>query len=405
MSYGADCTLLFPLSLDTDCLHLRSLYMANNWAFIIWIGITGFLCNAFGGKHQKLVNRKTEVRTTWFWAIAIFIPIALGAALRTTAEGDTGTYKLMFDSCPSNLSEAISYVFGAERDGGYALWEVVFKSIFGNNFQLFIGVNAFFCAALLVKTYRKFSSSYAISMFLFVAGFEYFQWMYNGMRQFMAVCIALNCMEDIIKKRYKRIIIPFIIAASLHMSVLIIIPCLFFVQGQAFNKRMMLFIAGVVFVGVILGRTGQLNEIIAQLMQSTQYDSVLDEFYMTMDSGTNALRVLVYLVPTILGLIGLRYIRQANDPVINFCTNMSVISAGIYIVSMFTSAIMIGRLPIYFSIYNYILLPWEIDNIFEKHSAKLVTGALVLCYLVYNYYQCVMVYGQSFNLGFLSLGF
>lgn len=324
--------------------------MANNWAFIIWIGITGFLCNAFGGKHQELVNRKTEVRTTWFWAIAIFIPIALGAALRTTAEGDTGTYKLMFDSCPSNLSEAISYVFGAERDGGYALWEVVFKSIFGNNFQLFIGVNAFFCAALLVKTYRKFSPSYAISMFLFVAGFEYFQWMYNGMRQFMAVCIALNCMEDIIKKRYKRIIIPFIIAASLHMSVLIIIPCLFFVQGQAFNKRMMLFIAGVVFVGVILGRTGQLNEIIAQLMQSTQYDSVLDEFYMTMDSGTNALRVLVYLVPTILGLIGLRYIRQANDPVINFCTNMSVISAGIYIVSMFTSAIMIGRLPIYFSI-------------------------------------------------------
>lgn len=379
--------------------------MANNWALIIWIGITGLLCNAFGGKRQELVNGKSEVRTTWFWAIAIFIPTALGAALRTTAEGDTGTYKLMFDECPSVLSQAADYILNSERDKGYILWEVVFKSIFGNNFQLFIGINAFFCAALLVKAYRKFSSSYIISMFLFVAGFEYFQWMYNGMRQFMAVCIALNCMEDIINKRYKRIIIPFIIAASLHMSVLIIIPCLFFVQGKAFNKRMMLFMAGVVFVGAVLGRTGQLNEIIAQLMQSTQYDSVLDEFYMTMDSGTNALRVLVYLVSTILGLIGLRYIRQADDPVINFCTNMSVVSAGIYIVSMFTSAIMIGRLPIYFSIYNYILLPWEINNIFEKRSAKLVTGTLVFCYLVYNYYQCAMVYGQSFNFGFLSLGF
>ena len=63
--------------------------MANNWAFIIWIGITGLLCNAFGGKRQELVNGKSEVRTTWFWAIAIFIPIALGAALRTTAEGDS----------------------------------------------------------------------------------------------------------------------------------------------------------------------------------------------------------------------------------------------------------------------------------------------------------------------------
>ena len=63
--------------------------MANNWAFIIWIGITGLLCNAVGGKRQELVNGKSEVRTSWFWAIVIFIPIVLGAALRTTAEGDS----------------------------------------------------------------------------------------------------------------------------------------------------------------------------------------------------------------------------------------------------------------------------------------------------------------------------
>lgn len=376
--------------------------MANNWAFIIWVGITGLLCNAFGGKREELVNGKSELRTNWFWAIVMFAPIAIGAALRTTMEGDTGTYKKMLDACPDSLSDAFAYALGADRDSGYVLWEVVFKSIFGNNFQLFIGINAIFCAVLLVIVYRKYSSSYTISMFLFVAGFEYFQWMYNGMRQFMAVCIALACMEDIINKRYKRIIIPFVIAASLHMSVLIILPCLFFVQGQAFNKRMMLFIVGVIFVGVILGQTGQLNEIIAQLMQSTQYDSVLDEFYMTMDSGTNVLRVMVYLVPTILAFIGLRYIRQADDPVINFCTNMSVVSAGIYIISMFTSAIMIGRLPIYFSIYNYILLPWEINNVFEKNSAKMVTTMLVICYLAYNYYQMVGVFNQPFTFGFLA---
>lgn len=377
--------------------------MANNWAFIIWIALTGVLCNAFGGKQRELVNGKTEVRTTWFWAIVIFLPVAIGAALRTTAEGDTGTYKLMFDECPSALSAAFSYAFEAERDSGYILWEVIYKSIFGNDFQLFIAINAFFCSVLLVKTYRKFSPSYVVSIFLFVAGFEYFQWMYNGMRQFMAVCIALSCTANIANKRYHRIIIPFIIAASLHMSVLIIIPCLFFVQGKAFNKRMLLFVTAVILVGGILGKTGQLNELIAQLMQSTQYDSVLDEFYMTMDSGTNALRVLVYAVPTILGLAGLKLMRRADDSIINFCMNMSVISVGIYVVSMFTSAIMIGRLPIYFSIYNYILLPWEINHIFEKRSAKWVTGVLVLCYLIYNYYQYAMVYGQSFNLGFLSL--
>lgn len=384
--------------------------MANNWAFLIWIGIAGLLSNIVsGGTHTELVYGKSEPRTTWLWAIIIFLPIAMGAALRTTAEGDTGTYKLLFAACPDMFSQSIDqikdYILTSDRDKGFVLWEILFKSLLGNNFQLFISVNAVFCATLLVKAYRKFSSDYVISMFLFVAGFEYFQWMFNGMRQFMAVCIALNCMDDIINKRYRRIIIPFIIAASLHMSVLIILPCLFFVQGRAFNRRMMLFIAGVIFVGIILGRTGHLNTIIATLMQSTQYDSVLDEFYTTMDSGTNALRVLVYLVPTLIGIVGLRFIQNANNPVINFCTNMSVISSGIYIVSMFTSAVMIGRLPIYFSIYNYILLPWEINHIFEKRSAKLVMFGLIVCYLAYNYYQVVMVYGQRFNLGFMSLDF
>jgi len=378
--------------------------MANNWAFLIWIGFTALLCRIFGGKHREKVLGEEKIRTDWFWAFVIFAPVIVGAALRTTAEGDTGTYKKMFDSCPSDLSMMGQYLEQASRDKGYVIWEILFKSLIGDNFQLFIGINAVFCGILLVAAYRKFSCSYALSMFLFVAGFEYFQWMYNGMRQFMAVCIALTCTEDIIKKRYSRIILPFALATSLHMSVLVILPCLFFVQGKALNRRMLLFVAGVMFVGVFLGRTGHLNKIIALFMESTQYDSVLDEFYMTMSAGTSLMRVLVYLVPPLIAVLGIRYIRYEDDPVINFCTNMSVISAGIYIVSMFTSAIMIGRLPIYFSIYNYILLPWMNRAIFEKRSARIVTVSMVLCYLAYNFYQLVGVYGQSFTLGFLSMG-
>lgn len=378
--------------------------MANNWAFLIWLGVTGLLCSQFGGTRVELTDRGPETRTSWFWAVVMFAPVALGAALRGSYEADTGAYKNMFELAPAAFSEAVEFVADSDRDKGYIIWEILFKSIFGDNFQLFIGINAIFCAVLLVMVYRKYSCSYLISMFLFVAGFDYYQWMFNGMRQFIAVCIALACTEDIIKRRYKRIILPFVLAVSMHMSVLIILPCLVFVQGKAFNRRMMLFAGSVVLVGVILGRAGLLNDLIAELMQSTQYDSVLDEFYMTMDSGTNALRVLVYMVPTILAVVGLRFIRHADDPVINFCTNMSVISSGLYIISMFTSAVMIGRLPIYFSIYNYILLPWEIEHIFDRRSAKMVTTMLVLCYLAYNFYQVVMVYGQRFSLGFLSLG-
>ena len=377
--------------------------MENNWAFLIWIGVASLVCNYAHGERWELVDGKKEYRTTLFWSIVIFLPVAIGASMRGYHEGDTGTYKAMFEECPTVLAQIPGYIMDASRDNGYVLWEIVFKTAFGNNYRLFLTFNALFCSIIIVWVYRKYSSSYVMSIFLFVAGFDYYQWLFNGMRQFMAACIAFGCLDDLVHRRYRKAVVPFIIAASLHMSVLIIVPCLFFVQGKAFNRRTWMFTFGVIFVGLVLAKAGYLNDIIANLMQSTQYDSVLNEFYETMDSGTNTLRVLVYMIPTLLAVFGLRYIRQEDDPVINFAVNMSVISSGIYVISMFTSAIMIGRLPIYFSLYNYILLPWEITHIFTRRSARVITWAMVGFYLLYNYYQVAIAYGQAFTLGFFSL--
>lgn len=133
--------------------------------------------------------------------------------------------------------------------------------------------------------------------------------------------------------------------------------------------------------------------ILDDMMQETQYASMVSDWTEWGDDGTNGLRVLVYSMPTVLSLVGLRYIRAENDPVINLCTNMSIVSTGLYIISMFTSGIFIGRLPIYASLYNYILLPWEIDHMFEDRSKKLVSGIMVGCYLVFCWYQMNVAWG------------
>ncbi|MBQ8813402.1 MAG: EpsG family protein [Lachnospiraceae bacterium] len=377
--------------------------MANNWAFIIWVGIMTLLCNICSGKRRELVHGKYEWRTAWFWAILIFIPITICSAQRGTWEGDTGTYSLMFQEIPSDLSAISDVMVSAQRDKGYPLLELVIKSMGGTFRQMVIAI-AIFVSFAVVLTYRKYSCSYPLSVFLFVAGFEYYQWMFNGMRQFMAVSILLLCTPAIIEKKYKKLFLPLFIASTLHMSVLIVVPCLLITHGIALNKRVGVFIVVIVFVVFTLAQTGTLNDVIMDLMSETQYDSITDEFVETMDSGTSIMRVLVYSVPVLLALVGLKLIRAENDPIINFCVNMSAVSMGIYVVSMFTSAILIGRLPIYFSIYNYILLPWEVNHIFEKQSARIVMFSLIAFYLAYNYYQVAVAYGQSFNFGFLTLG-
>ena len=104
----------------------------------------------------------------------------------------------------------------------------------------------------------------------------------------------------------------------------------------------------------------------------------------TEDNGMNPIRALVYSIPTILAVIGSRYIKQENDSVINFAVNASMISTGLSIVAVGTSGIFIGRLPIYVSMYAMsVLLPWEIKHIFTAQSARLIKIIAVICFVAF----------------------
>ena len=138
---------------------------------------------------------------------------------------------------------------------------------------------------------------------------------------------------------------------------------------------------------------GKFTSLLDNAMKETQYANMVNDWTSWGDDGTNPLRVLIYSIPAILSFIGLKYIQEANDPVINLCTNMSIISSGIYLVSMATSGVFIGRLPIYASLYSYILLPWEIEHIFMRKSASLVMVVAVVAYCGFFYYQMRFAWG------------
>ena len=156
-------------------------------------------------------------------------------------------------------------------------------------------------------------------------------------------------------------------------------------KGMTAIEILVTFVIIVVIVAVMFAN--QFTNILDTMLSETQYENVVSDWQSWQDDGTNFLRVLVYCVPTIISLIGLKSIRQEDDPLINLCTNMSIASAGLYVISMFTSGVFIGRLPIYFSLYNYILLPWEINKIFTKQSARLIYIAMIIAYLGFYLYS------------------
>ena len=167
------------------------------------------------------------------------------------------------------------------------------------------------------------------------------------------------------------------------------IPIIFIVQGKAWNKRTMVFIVGII---VILLFIGEFTSWLDTALSDTQYKNVVKDYTAWEDDGTNPLRVLVYSIPAIISFGARKIIRQSEDKVINIATNMSIISAGIYVVSMFTSGIFIGRLPIYCSLFSYLLLPWELKNVFKETMRQHITFAMIVLYLVFYFYQMHIVY-------------
>jgi hypothetical protein len=214
--------------------------------------------------------------------------------------------------------------------------------------------------------------------------------MFNGMRQFVAVCMIFSCFDLMVKKKYIRMILVILLASLIHGSALLMIPIIFVVQGKPWNMRTILMLIGTAVVVLFIDR---FTPILSTMLEDTQYDGVMENEIWVVDDGTNVIRVLVYSVPAIISLFGRKYLDQANNTAVNICVNCSIVTAALYAVSAVTSGIYIGRLPIYTTLMGYISLPWLINHVFNKESARLIKVVMVVLYVAFYSYQKFVAWG------------
>lgn len=316
--------------------------ISTEWLMLIWLFLGGLLLMQFP-KRQETVYGNKEVRWTPVSAVLFVLPYILWATFRKGG-ADTGMYKTIFLSTSSSLSDIPALFFSDAKDPGFTALTILFKSIFGNQTNLFFFIIAAFQILCIAYVFRKYSSSYWISIFLFIASTDYISWTWNGVRQFIAVVMIFVCFEWLLEQKYTRLIIVILIASLIHGSAILMIPIIFIVQGKAWNKKtILMLIATMVVISFIDNFTPILND----LLQETQYDGVMTNEIWTVDDGANIVRVLVYSVPALLSLVGLKYVKLANDPMINICINCSIVTMALYLVASVTSGIYVGRLPIY----------------------------------------------------------
>lgn len=322
-------------------------------------------------------------------ALIIILPIVLWAGFRDFWFADTWAYYRSFLNYPSTWNGFVKYVPTITKDKAFYIVSGLIKLITDEP-RVFFVLIALFQGVCLMIFFRKYSSNYILSLFLFVASTDVISFMFNGIRQFIAVGITLLAAPFIMKKRYIKAIVIVIVASMFHQSALLVIPFIFLVQGEAFNSKTVFFLFCTLLAATFVG---QFTNLLDSSLENTQYKNVVSDYTSWEDNGTNPLRVLVYCVPAILAFIGRKRIVKEGGTLINICANMSVVSAGFYIISMVTSGIFIGRLPIYFSLYGYVLLPWELKHLFSKSNTKFLMTATIICYLMFYCYQMFVTYG------------
>lgn len=362
----------------------------NQYIFIfIWVLLFGLFYKPEKQTESLSYQRKRYYSNSFLYYIMLVLPIVLSAAFRTTF-GDQG-YKISYRACTWSFADLIENIQSGAKGPGYSVIQFLGIKIFGNNAEIFFFVIAALQMYSLIKLYKKYSPNLWVGIFIFVASTDYLSWMQNGIRQFTAVTLILFFSDWIFQKKYIKICVVILIAATIHTSALLMIPIIFIVQGDAFNKKTIVAIFATI---VLLISLDSFVPILDNILSDTEYSGAIYDWKTSGNDGVNVLRVLVYSVPTILAVLGRKKIKDANDNVINIVCNMSLMSTLLYIIGMYTSGIYIGRLPIYCSLYsNGILLPWLIQNLFDKKSQKIVYLIMIFAYTLFYYYQTHFIWG------------
>lgn len=359
--------------------------MSQYLLVMVWMLVIYVISNITNVYQTEYVCGKKEVRVTWWFAILCIAPMIFWTANRDQWMFDTGAYVRGFAEIPGSLTEMRSYMEGVTKDKGFSMLSILIKAIIGDKVVLYLGILAAFQLLSLAMIFRKYSSNYVMALFLFVATTDYISWMHNGIRQFMAVALIFGATELILKKKYIPLIAIILLASTLHGSALLMLPIVFIVQGRPWNRKTLLAIC--LFVLAII-YVENFTNLLDEMLADTQYTNVVSDWQNWEDDGTNPIRVVIYSIPTLLSLVGYPYIKGEKNPVINMACNMGILSTMLYCLSMVTSGIFMGRLPIYCSLYaTGILLPWELDHMFTEESARIIKIFMTMAFIAFYYYQ------------------
>lgn len=375
--------------------------------FISYLGCYLYRRNLASGpqisEEEYLV--KAEKSISLFWALVSVALMVFFVAERSDYN-DTVSYINAFNDASTNITTKELFGSTDVNSPGFSTLMVLFKRYISKDYTAWFTFLAIFQAGAIVSIYYRYSCNFFLSMYLFIASTS-FMWLQSGIRQFTAVCLILYFLNFVIERRILAFAIVVYLAYTIHDSAILWIPIYFIVKFKPFSKQ--------IWVCIILTLLAfffvtQFTSLLDSSLEGTDYEgygTAMTNYDADssgqLDNGANPIRFLISAVPPAIALWRWKYIKDRTNPMIDVCINMGTAAAGVNLLGIVTSGILVGRVPIYFTPVNFIVLPWMFKYSFSGYVKKII---VTLCYILYfAYFLYDMVYMHRGHYASDNLGF
>lgn len=301
---------------------------------------------------QKTQNEKTKKRFLFF----LFIVLAFLAGLRAINVGkDTISYVSIFRQVSAGIPLSVMHKSDTTIELGY-LFFVKMVSFFTNSEQVFLLIQSIFICIGISKFLYDNSKNIYLSTALFYA--LLFTSTMNITRQYLALVLAIQCINLVDKKKYLTCIIVMIVAITIHKSSVVFLFILFAYVMK--SKQYFLPTFGVMgLIVCYLLTTSYLNKILSFL----GYGRYIGSHYMKA-ATTGGMMAYVYTIISIFGIIVYLLIKNKDNidnSLYRFYLLISIIGTVIVWLTQINS--MFSRFGIYFIIFMLLLLPEMLEAI------------------------------------------
>ena len=361
---------------------------------ILWVILMRVLCSGemryttlpSGGRAYKVSATVAYITVAY---IIFWVGMRSGVA-------DTRAYIGGFEANHKTLADIPSILLSNAKGQAWIALTVFFKNCISTNYHVWLMALALFMGLSVARCYQRYSEAFFFCMLIFILNGN-FTWMLNGMRQFFCVCALMLALPWLINGETKKYVVLIAILSLIHFTVWLMVPLYFVLRQQPWSKLIWLSCLCVLCACML---AEPFANIVEDSLQSTSYsDSTV---FNTGDDGVHPLRVLVAAAPAILAWFKRKNYATENNMLLNICINASFLTALLYLFGVFTSGIMMGRLPIYCELLATLGLPSIINRYATSNSRTILFYACIFFYSLFFYVTLSNSYYVSELTGIVS---